>query len=143
MGDSLLNKPDAEFYKGLQALSDLSFPKICNTCKKRYETVEEFIKDTEAIREKSGLKEDLDDDNKVIVGLFRNCSCGSTLMDEFNDRRNLSKAGIARRIKFQELMDKLIHKGIDQDTARIELLNVMRGQGSKLLRIKPSENPSN
>lgn len=132
--DKILNP---ELYKGLQALTDLSFPKICNTCGKRYETVEEFIEQTEAIRQSSGLKEDLDDDDRVIVGLFRNCTCGSTLMDEFNNRRNLTKSGIARREKFGELLDKLTEKGVPADVARSELLKVMRGEGSELLKVKP------
>lgn len=136
MKKSLPTVADEELYKGLQALSDLSFPKICNTCGKRYETVEEFLSQTETIRQSSGLKEDLDDDDHVIVGLFRNCTCGSTLMDEFNDRRNLSKFGIERRKKFGELTNKLSSKGIPFETARLELLKVMRGEGSELLKVK-------
>ncbi len=127
---------DADIYKGLQILSDLSFPKICNTCGKRYETVEEFIGQTEAIRQSSGLKEDLGDDEEVIVGLFRNCTCGSTLMDEFTDRRNLTKSGLARREKFGEVLEKLLKKGIPPDVARLELLKVMRGEGSEILKVK-------
>ena len=70
-------------YRGLQAISDLSFPKQCATCGKRYETVEQFVFETESLRKSTGLKEDFDDNDQIIVGLFRNCSCGSTLMDEF------------------------------------------------------------
>ncbi len=130
------NLIDADIYKGLQTLSDLSFPKICNTCGKRYETVEEFIDQTEEIRKSSGLKEDLGDEDEAIVCLFRNCTCGSTLMDEFTDRRNLSKSGLARREKFGEVLDKLSKKGIPGDVARLELLKVMRGEGSEVLRVK-------
>jgi hypothetical protein len=135
MDNSLPTFTDEELYKGLQALSDLSFPKICNTCGKRYETVEEFLNQTESIRQSSGLKESLDDDDRVIVGLFRNCTCGSTLLDEFNNRRNLSKVGIKRREKFGELIDKISSKGIPYETARRELLKVMRGEGSELLKV--------
>ncbi len=139
MGTSSPNLMDDDLYKGLQALSDLSFPKLCNTCGKRYETLEEFINKTEEIRQTTGLKEDLDDDDRTIVGLFRNCTCGSTLMDEFNDRRNLTKAGLQRREKFGELLDKLSKKGISPEKSRPELLKVMKGKGSKLLKVKAAE----
>ena len=133
--DNKVAKETAELFRGLQALSDMSFPKVCATCGKRYETVEAFIEQTVSIRELSGLKEDLDDDDKVIVNLFRNCTCGSTLMDEFNNRRDLSVAGMNRREKFGELMERLSAGGMDQETARTELLKVMQGKGSKLLKI--------
>jgi hypothetical protein len=127
---------DIDLYHGLQALSDLSFPKQCATCGNRFETAEAFISQTESIRKSSGLKEDVDDEDRVIVELFRNCPCGSTLMDEFNNRRDLSETGIKRREKFGELLDRLTHKGFSMKTAREELLKVMRGEGSKLLKIK-------
>jgi len=129
---------DDSIYNGLQVLSNLSFPKQCSTCGKRYETVDDFVSQTEALRKSSGLKEDLDDDGRVIVELFRNCTCGSTLMDEFNNRRNLTPAGLNRRKKFSELLDRLVNKGFSAETAREELLKVMRGEGSKLLNVKKS-----
>lgn len=104
MDDASKNIIDQDLYKGLKAQSELSFPKICNTCCNRYENIEEFIDQTETIRQSSGLKEDLDDEDSVIVGLFRNCTCGSTLMDEFTDRRNLTKSGLARRKKFGKII---------------------------------------
>jgi len=96
----------------------LSFPKKCATCGKRYETVDEFIVKTEALRNSTGLKEDLDDDDEIIVELFRNCVCGSTLMDEFNNRRNLSPGGLKRREKFGELLSRLKKAGFPEETAR-------------------------
>ncbi len=134
-----LSLPVGDLYNGLQALSNLSFPKFCATCGKRYETAEEFITQTEALRKSSGLKEDLDDDDQIIVELFRNCTCGSTLMDEFNNRRDLSVGGLKRREKFGELMDRLVKAGFEAQTARGELLKVMRGEGSKLLKVKKPE----
>ncbi len=136
--DDILNGSGEELYNGLQALSNLSFPKLCNTCGKRYENVDEFVSQTEAIRKMSGLKEDLDDDDEIIVNLFRNCTCGSTLMDEFNNRRDLSPGGLKRREKFGALMDRLVEGGMEMETARTELLKVMRGEGSKVLKIKKS-----
>jgi len=131
------NIMDKELYKSLQALSDLSFPKVCPTCNQRFETVEEFIAKTEALRKSTGLKSDVDDEGRTIVELFRNCTCGSTLMDEFNDRRNLSPAGIRRREKFGELVQRLCKNGYPAETVRRELLKIMRGEGSDLLKVVP------
>ena len=126
-------------YRGLKALSKLSFPKVCATCGRRYEDADAFITQTRALRRSTGLKEEIDDDNRVIVELFRNCACGSTLMDEFNDRRDLTPNGIKRREKFQELLDRLEKEGYARGLVRKELLNIMRGRGSKLLKVKPED----
>ena len=90
----------AELFKGLKALSDATFPKRCAACGMEYTTVEDYIRDTEDISGQSGLKKGYDDDDKPIVELFRNCPCGSTLMDCFSDRRDLSEAGLKRRKHF-------------------------------------------
>lgn len=137
---NVINKETAEkLYKGLRALSELSFPKLCATCGKRYETVDEFVFQTEAIRKSSGLKEEEEEDGQIIVELFRNCICGSTLMDEFNNRRDFSSTGIGRREKFGEILERLTGSGISHETARNELLKVMRGDGSELLRVNASK----
>ncbi|MBU0996392.1 MAG: oxidoreductase [Proteobacteria bacterium] len=130
---------DKDFYKGLQALSDSSFPKKCSTCGKIYDNVHDYLALTKAIGRSSGLKESLDDDDKPLVELFRNCVCGSTLMDVFNNRRDLSPAGLKRRQKFEELLNRLTNNGFAAQTARDELLKIMRGEGSDLLKVKPSE----
>jgi hypothetical protein len=125
---------DNSFYKGLQALSTSSFPKKCMACGRTYRTVEEYIDGTQSIRNLSGLKASLDEDDRPIVELFRNCVCGSTLMDTFNNRRDLSEAGIRRRKKFGELVEKLVNAGYSHESARAELLKIMRGEDSILLK---------
>ncbi len=137
MTNDIKKKGERSLYKALQALSNLSFPKECATCGKRYETVDEFVFETQALKKSSGLKEE-EEGGQIIVELFRNCICGSTLMDEFRNRRDLSLAGIKRREKFGELLDRLIDLGISYETARRELIKVMHGGGSPLLKIKAS-----
>ena len=134
--DDLFSK---KLFKGLRSLAESSFPKICASCGKRYETAEEFMKETEAIREgQSGLKQSIDDNDKSIVEAFRNCVCGSTLMDFFSDRRDTSKEGLARRKKFGELLEFLEKNGLEPDIAREELLKVARGGSSEvLMKYKP------
>jgi hypothetical protein len=122
-------------YDGLQALANSAFPKKCNTCGRTFENAEEFVLETEKLRPSvSGLKQSMDDDGSMIVELFRNCTCGSTLMDTFNDRRDLSSKGEKRRKRFAELQTFLVEKhDVDNIVARNELLKVMRGERSKIL----------
>lgn len=122
-----------ELFNGLKALSDASFPKKCAFCGQEYATVEEYVRKTEDVSGKSGLKKGYDDDDNPIVELFRNCVCGSTLMDCFNDRRDISDNGLKRRKLFGKLMDMLTAKGMESDVARSELLKVLKGESSPLL----------
>ena len=117
----------------LQALVNDAFPKKCNSCGCSFETAEDFVRQTEAIRGKSGLKSAVDDDGRPVVELFRNCLCGSTLMDAFRDRRDTSEAGLRRRAKFGELAARLVARGVTPEMARTELLKVLRGEGSSVL----------
>lgn len=123
------------FYAGLRELAESAFPKHCRNCGRVYATAADFIAATEPLApDRSGLKQSTDDDGRAIVELFRNCVCGSTLMDCFNDRRDLSETGNRRRQRFGELLDYLEGQGLAKPTARAELIKVMRGQPSELLK---------
>jgi hypothetical protein len=124
-----------ELYQGLQALADSSFPKQCNNCGQVFETAEDFIRNTKKLQpETSGLKQSYDDDDSVIVELYRNCECGSTLLDFFTDRRDISSQGLERRRKFGELLGKLTESGLSEVIARVELIKVLRGEVSDILQ---------
>lgn len=123
----------SELFNGLKALSDASFPKKCAFCGEEYATVEEYVQKTEDVSGTSGLKKGYDDDDKPIVELFRNCICGSTLMDCFNDRRDVSSEGLKRRELFGKLLKMLTDKGIEGAVARGELLKVIKGEHSPVL----------
>lgn len=120
-------------FRGLKALSASSFPKRCTMCGQTYASVQEFIQKSESINGQTGLKKSQDDDDRDIVQLFRNCTCGSTLMDCFNDRRDTSRSGQKRRILFGQLMDMLTTKGLSAAVARKELIDLLRGQKSPTL----------
>ncbi|MFH0926649.1 MAG: oxidoreductase [bacterium] len=123
-----------EFYNGLSSLSDMAFPRRCSCCKKVYTTAEEFLSQTESIRGQSGLMESINDDEKPIVELYRNCACGSTLMEFFGDRRDNSEKGQLRRQKFGQLLDMLKTVGIETGVARQELLKILHGKDSEFLK---------
>lgn len=126
-------KPPLDLFNGLKTLSDASFPKKCALCGEEYDTVEAYIQKTGDVAGKSGLKKGFDDDDKPIVELFRNCICGSTLMDFFNDRRDITKEGLRRRKRFGQLMRMLIEKEIERAVARSELLKIIKGEHSPVL----------
>lgn len=119
---------------GLRALADSAFPKYCRNCGRTFSTAEQFIEETEQIRQgTSGLKQSYDDDDLTIVEVYRNCPCGSTLMDYFSNRRDSSEVGLNRRKKFGEMLDMIAAKGIERDVARVELLKLLRGEHSEIL----------
>ena len=74
-----------------------------------------------------------DDEGNQIVELFRNCICGSTLMELYSDRRDGSVKGTRRRALFGKLMMILQGKGLAGSVARTELLNMMQGERSEIL----------
>jgi hypothetical protein len=130
---------DPKLVAGLRALAEASFPKRCATCGAVFENVQDYVQRTVPISEtRSGLKQSHDDDGRTIVEMFRNCTCGSTLMDFFSDRRDFSEGGARRRERFADLLDYLIGAGLDRPVARSELLVIMRGGKSEILAgIKP------
>lgn len=132
---------DETLLAGLRALAESSFPKRCGNCGKLYRDVADYVLQTAGIQaDKSGFKQSYDDDGNPIIELFRNCTCGSTLMDFFNDRRDLSAAGARRRQRFEELLQHLLGRGLERSVARTELLKVARGQPSDIVRaIRPTD----
>ena len=125
---------DSTLFAGLTELIASAFPKQCPTCGRKYESAAEYWAATQPIGQgRSGLKQSTDD-GSTIVEAFRNCVCGSTLMDFFRDRRDVSEAGLNRRKRFGELLEYLASQSLDREVARTELLKVLRGEGSPLLR---------
>jgi hypothetical protein len=123
-----------ELYAGLQALVDSAFPKRCKVCGRVYQTADDFIRQTRMVRpDSTGLKQALDDDDAVVVELYRNCVCGSTLLDLFSDRRDASSAGEQRRMNFDAMLGKLVGAGYSMSVARAELIKMMRGEDSEIL----------
>lgn len=124
---------DNDLFRGLQELHAAAFPKVCPTCGRVYNTLADFLEQTRAIAGKSGLKASRDDDDRPVVELFRNCVCGSTLMDLARSRRDETEAGLHRREQFQRMITLLIARGLAPAVARTELLKVMRGEESAVI----------
>ena len=124
----------AGFLSGLRELAESAFPKQCPSCGRVYETAQDFIAQTQPLRSgASGVKATQDDGGAAMLEIYRNCVCGSTLMDFFSERRDTSDKGLMRRRRFGELHEYLVAQGVEPALARAELLKVMRGQPSELL----------
>ncbi len=121
-------KQFALLFEGLRVLSESSFPKRCAHCGTVYQSADEFIAKTADINGRSGLKASFDEDDSTLVELYRNCPCGSTLMEFFSERRDSTDLGLKRREKFSQLVLMLNNKGLATDDARHELKRWMRGE---------------
>ena len=129
-----------DIYAGLRQLADSAFPKRCAACGREYRSSAEFLAATKPVRTNaSGLKQTHDDDGQAIVELFRNCVCGSTLLESYWNRRDLSDAGIMRRKRFQDMVGKLVATGCPAKIAHNELLKFVRGQPNNLMRLTKSK----
>jgi hypothetical protein len=127
---------DKEYFEGLRELAESAFPKRCANCGKEFQNASEYLTSTQPIRaDSSGLKQSQDDEGQTIVDLFRNCICGSTLLESFSNRRNLSEDGIKNRTRFQDMVRKLVSRGFPRETARDALLNLMHGQRNDMLNL--------
>lgn len=116
----------------LTAVERNSFPKQCPTCGAMYQNVEEYIAKTQGIGSNQGLKLSEGDEGEVILELFRNCVCGSTLLDFFADRRNGSEQGEKRRRAFDKIVGRLVGLGVDQQKAITELRAYLKTKKSQL-----------
>jgi predicted nucleic acid-binding Zn-ribbon protein len=125
-----------DLYADLDSLAADAFPKRCTGCGNVFQDVHQFLRETTPVRQDhSGFKAGIDDADKNIVELFRNCKCGSTLLEFFSDRRDTSENGIRRREKFGRLLDTLVAKGADRTHAREVILRGMGGQEVDLMAL--------
>lgn len=125
-----------DLFAGLHVLVEATFPKRCQTCGREYANAAEFLAATQQVRpDHTGLKQSLDDDGHPIVDVFRNCACGSTLLESFYNRRDLSEAGVKRRERFDDFLAKLVAAGVETDVARAELRKLMRGEPNTVFDI--------
>lgn len=137
------SKHSEDIYAGLRQLADSAFPKRCKLCGREYQNAAEFLAATLPLRnDASGLKQTRDDNGQEIVELFRNCICGSTLLESYRSRRDTGDDAALRRSQFQEMVGKLVATGITAETARSELLKFMRGQPSDLPDLAPRKDKS-
>lgn len=81
----------------MKELAASSFLKRCSNCGRSFRDVPDYMAQASSVPGGSGLKQARDDDGSISVELFRNCPCGSILMDFFSDRRDTSAFGQEQR----------------------------------------------
>ncbi len=127
-------KASEELFKGMRELAESAFPKTCNTCGRVFQTAREFLEETDDLPlAPSCIKPAIEDDGTRLLEVFRNCPCGSTLMDEFSDRRDMSEKGLKRRKIFERMLEILTERGIDSELAKSELKKAAQGSRSTLI----------
>lgn len=126
-----MNANERDLFEGLQILSDSAFPKTCGNCGKVYRFPSDFFASSRPINNRTGLKSSLGENDQPIIEVFRNCECGSTLMDFFEDRRDNSAKGLKRREVFGRMMELLQQRGLAAAESRLELIGLMNGRPSE------------
>jgi hypothetical protein len=125
---------DIQDFDGLRALLDSTFPKTCRSCGYVYISAEQFFIETQDMPHgRSSLRSAIEDDGLILVEAFRNCRCGSTLMDEFGCRRNHSETGIKQRLAFDNMLRAMQARNIATDAARMEIIKFLKGQPNTLV----------
>lgn len=139
-----MNDPQQDdLFASLHALVESTFPKRCRNCGREYADAATFIAATQPVSPGvAGFKASHDEHNHPILELFRNCPCGSTLLESFEDRRDDSAAGLRRRERFGALLGKLEAGGITRQAARHELLLMIRGEPNNLFELIRSISPA-
>jgi len=110
--------------KEFSPLQAEAFPKQCRNCGKVYANEQQFLAETSAAAHASSDIRPVrdDDDSNVYLEVFRNCACGSTLMELFHSRRDLTEQGLTRRQLFDSMLGILLEAGHDRQEARAILL---------------------
>jgi hypothetical protein len=121
---------------GLRVLSKTAFPRKCATCGRVYNSFEEFISESRPLEGRSGLLENIgcpEEGDDPIVEIYRNCVCGSTLLEFAINRRDTSEHGLRRRAIFNKLLKLLVKRGLSGEVARNELLLLLQSKKSQVL----------
>jgi hypothetical protein len=102
-----------------------AFPKHCSVCGKCYQDEKQFLAETTSVlHAPSDIRTIAHEDGAqdVYLEVFRNCVCGSTLMEYFHSRRDLSEDGLSRRQLFDSMLSILEETGQERSKARALLL---------------------
>jgi hypothetical protein len=125
-----------EFLKDLHELAGFGFPLKCLHCGRIYDTVEQFLEATQATDNLNGVIEGYGVHMRRIVEVLRKCECGKLLVEEFEDRRNLSPDGKHHRLAFSRLVRDLRSSGMTREEAHESLLALADADSEGLRHIK-------
>ena len=109
-------------------LEHKAFPKTCRHCGRVYENEIDFFRQTDKVSMTKSDIRAIDNDpvmTNVYLEVYRNCACGSTLMEYFHCQRDLSARGLERRAQFERLLHGLRGNGLSLPQARRMLLDLV------------------
>ena len=109
-----INKFTDSVKQRLNAIYDEKFPKKCNTCGRIYNSREDFLRETQALK-KGDVIFDKEAKTDQRLQEYRNCICGSTLVIVAGDRRDNTPFGKARRELFDVCVAKLKEVTLEDD----------------------------
>lgn len=103
----------------------LDFPKSCPSCGRVYSDFDDYFRRTKppgdrptpAASDKEGQRD---------IKFFRVCPCGSPLLVDAANRRDVTDSGVGRRELFGELRDRLVASGMEKEEARTKLLLTLK-----------------
>lgn len=114
-------------------LNENTFPRTCPRCQTLFSDEADFFARTSAIPHAGSDVRVIRDDDDVLrsmhapvavyLEVYRNCACGTTLMERFHSRRDMSENGLRRRQAFGEMLGMLEKTGCGRDEARHKLLD--------------------
>ncbi len=113
----------SQIFEGLSPIKDKIFPKTCAKCGTVYESLADFISQTDDLPDSTGLQYFGEGQNSTA--LYRNCACQSTLIVLCNNRRDETDRGIKRREVFERLYQMLLKVNPDSKYCRDELLKLL------------------
>jgi hypothetical protein len=109
--------------------SEKYFPCICTNCNACYLSAHEALDNTQEIKGRTPL---LSPEAGVVV-LERICSCGASVSFKIKQRRQVCEDGLARRLTFENLQQRLVAIGVPIHETRHTIL-VTAHRASKVMR---------
>ncbi len=123
----------SEFNRSLNELIKSLFPYTCKHCGAEFNNAIDFVEKTSSSQTQSNHVTTRESDS---LSVKRICPCGKEVEVGVEDRRDDSIVGTMRRKQFDVLMHIAGHMGLSRDDARSELLRVLHGEESAVLRSK-------
>lgn len=96
--------------------------------------MDQYLSQSETLSQKRSRVTWFDHNDNSFTDIHRNCHCGSRLRVVINECRDKSESGIRKKKIFDQLHKIFIAEGLETNCVRQELLKILRGEESILLK---------
>ncbi len=117
--------PDARRFTSAEERDSLDFPKSCPSCGRVYSDFDDYLKRTLPPGDRP-TPPGGDPESQRNIKFFRVCPCGSPVLVDAANRRDVTDSGLGRRRLFGEIRDRLTASGMDREEARTKLLLTLK-----------------